>query len=68
MSFYWWHPCTATCFVIVTIVEIHRLILDVFVCLHKINIFKMFLLLIEFIIWISLRMLKIVCSTMTVLL
>jgi len=25
-----WHPeCTATCFIIVTIVEIHRLIIDV---------------------------------------
>jgi len=29
MSFDWWHPeCTATCFIIVTIVEIHRLIID----------------------------------------
>jgi len=29
MSFDWWHPeCTETCFIIVTIVEIHRLIID----------------------------------------
>jgi len=30
MRFDWWHPeCTATFFIIVTIVEIHRLIIDV---------------------------------------
>jgi len=30
MSFDWWHPeCNATCFIIVTIVEIHWLIIDV---------------------------------------
>jgi len=37
LTFDWWHPeCIATCFIIVTIVEIHRPILDVCVCLHKI--------------------------------
>jgi len=31
MRFDWWHPeYAAKCFIIVTIVEIHRLILDVF--------------------------------------
>jgi len=39
MSFDWWHPeCTATCFLIVTIVEIHRLILDLCVFEYKINV------------------------------
>jgi len=33
MSFDWWHPeCNAKCFISVTIVEIHRLIIDVCVC------------------------------------
>jgi len=33
MSFDWWHPeCTATYYIIVTIVENHMLILDVCVC------------------------------------
>jgi len=36
MSFDWWHPeCTASCFIIVTIVENHRLIIDV--CVSKQN-------------------------------
>ena len=36
MSFDWWHPeRTATCFIIVTIVEIHTLNLDVSVCLKE---------------------------------
>jgi len=32
MSFVWWHTeFTSTCFIIVTIVEIHRLIIDSYV-------------------------------------
>jgi len=38
MSFDWLHPeCTATCFIIVTNVEIHRLILNL--CVKKPSIF-----------------------------
>jgi len=38
MSFDWWHPeCTATFFIIVTIVEIHRLILNLCVFKNKSN-------------------------------
>jgi len=34
MSFDWWHPeCTGICFIIVTIVENHRLIIDI--CVSK---------------------------------
>jgi len=40
MSFDWWHPeCTATCFIIVTIVENHRLIIDI--CVSKTITFLM---------------------------
>jgi len=36
MNFDWWHlECTATFFIIVTIVEIHRLIIDVCVSLKN---------------------------------
>jgi len=35
MSFDWWHPeSTAICFIIVTIVEIHKLIIDVGLCVQ----------------------------------
>jgi len=36
MRFDWWHPeYTAKCFIIVTMIEIHRLILDVFGCYNS---------------------------------
>jgi len=60
MSFDVWHPeCTATCFVFVTIIEIHSLILDVCVLIWYIFI--------NLIIWILLKRLKMVFSTITVL-
>jgi len=38
MSFDWWHPdCTATFFIIVTIVEIQRQIIDVCVSLKNLR-------------------------------
>jgi len=38
MSFDWWHPeRTATCFIIVTIVDIHCLIIDVSKFLFRIS-------------------------------
>jgi len=39
MSFDWWHPeCTATCFIIVTVVENHRLAIQLFmsVCINNV--------------------------------
>jgi len=65
----WWHPeCTATCFIIVSTVEIHRLILDVCVCLHKLICFLGVYFFIDLIVWIPLKRLKMVYSATAVLL
>jgi len=43
MRFDWWHPeYTAKCFIIVTIIEIHRLILDVFLKLSFTAVQRLF--------------------------
>ena len=59
MSFDWWHPeCSATCFLMVTIVEVLSLILDL-CCLNEINFIYFFKCLKHLLLRISLIMLKI---------